>query len=133
VRFDFVELPGFSHGLPRPAIPVQLEDLDVAPQRCLVDTGSVANRFASWLADAAGIDLTEARSETVAIAGLRTTARHSRVDLTVAGHRYDAPVTFCDPWPFGFGVLGQEGFLRFFRVTLCARDFWLDVEAESIP
>jgi hypothetical protein len=133
MRFGFVELPGLSHGLPRPALPVQLEDLDVAPQRCLVDTGSVTNRFGSWLADATGIDLTDSPTETVAIAGFRVTACHSRIDLTVAGHRYDAPVTFCDPWPFSFGVLGQEGFLRFFRVTLCARDFWLEVEPEAVP
>ena len=50
--------------------------------------------------------------------------------MTIAGHRYDAPVTFCDPWPFPFNVLGQEGFLRYFRVTLCAADYWLEVEPE---
>ncbi len=37
----------------------------------------------------------------------------------------------CEPWPFAFNLLGQEGFLRFFRVTICARDFWLDVEPED--
>ena len=68
--------------------------------------------------------------EPIAVAGLTTTAHHARATLTVAGFRYDAPVTFCDPWPFPFSVLGQEGFLRYFRVTLCARDGWLDVEPE---
>jgi len=44
--------------------------------------------------------------------------------------RYDAPVSFCDPWPFAFNLLGQEGFLRFFRLTLCAADCWLEIEPE---
>jgi Aspartyl protease len=130
VRFDFVELPGLPGGLPRPTVPVQIEDQEDTPQRCLVDAGSTTNRFPAWLADAAGLDLDGAPVETVVVGGLTTTARHSRIDITVAGHRYDAPVTFCEPWPFAFGLLGQEGFLRFFRVTLCAREFWLEVEPE---
>lgn len=51
--------------------------------------------------------------------------------LTTAGVRYDAPVTFCDPWPFAFNLLGQEGFLRFFRLTICAAEFWLELEPEA--
>ena len=77
------------------------------------------------------IDLTDAPMDRVAVRGLTTTARYGRATLAVAGLRYDAPVTFCDPWPFGFGLLGQEGFLRSFRVTLCAKEFWLEVEPED--
>ena len=62
---------------------------------------------------------------------MRTTARHARADLTIAGRRYNAPITFCDPWPFGFNLLGQEGFLRFFRLELCAAEYWLTVEPEA--
>jgi hypothetical protein len=61
---------------------------------------------------------------------LRTHAYHARAALTVGETQYAAPVTFCDPWPFGFGLLGQEGFLRFFRVTICAAEWWLEVEPE---
>jgi hypothetical protein len=129
VRFTFVELPG-DPSLPRPAIPVQVEDMEDSPQICLVDTGATTTRFASWVADATGIDLSGAPTSKVAVGGLTTTAWHARADLTVAGIRYDAPVTFCDPWPFGFNLLGQEGFLRFFRVTVCAAEWWLDVELE---
>jgi hypothetical protein len=131
VRYEFVELPGESPGLPRAAVPVQLEDLDDPPQLCLVDTGSTASRLGLWVADAVGIDLTGAPTDTVAVGGLTTTARHGRATLTLAGLRYDAPLTFCDPWPFAFGLLGQEGFLRYFRVTICAKEFWLDVEPED--
>jgi hypothetical protein len=130
VRFEFLELPGEGPALVRPVIPVQVEDLEEAPQLCLVDTGSIANRFGAWLAEATGIDLTGAPETTLHVGGLTTTARHGRAALTIAGVRYDAPVSFCDPWPFAFNLLGQEGFLRFFRISLCAADGWLEVEAE---
>jgi hypothetical protein len=117
--------------LVRPAIPVQLEDLAEAPQLCLVDTGATTNRFGWWLAEAVGIDLSEAPEEELVVAGVRSRATHARADLTIAGARYDAPVTFCDPWPFAFNLLGHEGFLRFFRVTICAAEAWLDVTWEE--
>ena len=131
MRFEFLELPGNGPALARPVIPVQVEDLEEAPQLCLVDTGSIANRFGAWLAEATGIDLAGAPETTLHVGGLTTTARHGRAALTIAGVRYDAPVSFCDPWPFAFNLLGQEGFLRLFRVSLCAADGWLEVEAES--
>jgi hypothetical protein len=132
VRFDFLELPGeVGRGaLVRPVVPVQVEDLEEAPQLCLVDTGSTANRFGAWLAEATGVDLGKAPETTLHVGGVTTTARHARCHLTIAGRRYDAPVTFCDPWPFAFNLLGQEGFLRFFRVTFCAAESWLEVEPE---
>jgi len=132
VRFAFAELPGERSRVPRPVLPVQLEDLEDTPQLCLVDTGATTNRFGAWLADAAGVDLAGAPEDGVVVGGVRTTARHARAALTIAGHRYDAPVTFCDPWPFPFNLLGQEGFLRYFRVTLCAADYWLEVEPEPV-
>jgi hypothetical protein len=131
MRFEFLELPGGTPTLARPVVPVQVEDLEEAPQICLVDTGATSNRFGAWLADAVGIDLAGAPQETLIVGGVVTIARHVRADLTVAGARYDAPISFCDPWPFAFNLLGQEGFLRFFRVTLCAREFWLEVEPEE--
>ncbi len=131
MRFDFLELPGEGPALVRPVVPVQVEDLEEAPQLCLVDTGSIANRFGMWLAEATGIDLEGAAQTTLHVGGLTTTAWHARADLTIAGVRYDAPVSFCDPWPFAFNLLGQEGFLRFFRVTLCAAERWLEVQPEA--
>ncbi|TMJ94820.1 MAG: hypothetical protein E6G67_08540 [Actinobacteria bacterium] len=131
MRFKFVELPNGGSTLPRPVVPVQVEDLDDAPQLCLVDIGSTTNRFGRWIADATGIDLHGAPESVVAIAGLTATATHARAQLTIAGVRYDAPVTFCDPWPFAFNLLGQEGFLRFFRVTIRASEEWLEVEPEG--
>lgn len=131
LRFDFHELPGDPSALARPVLSVRVEDLVEASQLCLIDTGSLTNRFPRWVADEVGVELGESPGESVTIAGVTTSAWHSRVDLTIAGVRYDAPVTFCDPWPFAFGILGQEGFFRFFRVTICAKEFWLDVEPEA--
>lgn len=131
MKFDFLQLPGEGSTLERPVIPVQVEDLEEAPQLCLVDTAAATNRFDAWLAEATGIDLAGLPESSLHIGGVLTTARHGRADLTIAGKRYDAPVSFCDPWPFAFNLLGQEGFLRFFRVTLCAADGWLEVEPEG--
>jgi hypothetical protein len=133
VRFEFLELPGERPGaLVRPVVPVQVEDLEDVPQLCLVDTGSTTNRFGAWLAEATGVDLRGAPETTLHIGGITTIARTARADLTIAGVRYDAPVSFCEPWPFAFNLLGQEGFLRFFRVTLCAAEGWLEVEQEPV-
>ena len=130
MRFEFVELP-MERPLVRPAIPVQIEDLAEAPQLCLVDTGATTNRFGSWLAEAVGIDVGGAPEEDLVVGGVRCRATHTRAELTIAGTRYDAPITFCDPWPFAFNLLGQEGFLRFFRVTICAAEAWLEVTWEE--
>lgn len=131
MRFDFLELPGGDATLLlRPVVPVQVEDLGDAPQLCLVDTGATHNRFGAWIAEATGIDLTDAPETDLAVGGVLTRARHARADLTIAGVRYDAPVTFCEPWPFAFNLLGQEGFLRFFRLEICAAESWLEIEPE---
>lgn len=50
---------------------------------------------------------------TVAFRGMPVDVR-----LDLADHAWVAPVSFCDPWPAPFGLLGQEGFLRFFDVEL---------------
>jgi hypothetical protein len=131
VRFEFLELPSEAENLVRPVVPVQVEDLEEAPQLCLVDTGATTNRFGAWLAKAVGIDLSGAPQSTIVVGGLTATARHARAQLTIAGVRYDAPVTFCEPWPFAFNLLGQEGFLRFFRVTICAAEAWLEIDPEK--
>lgn len=131
MRYEFIELPGEGSTLARPVVPVQVEDLEEAPQLCLVDTGATTNRFGAWLADSTGIDLGRVPEGRLVVGGVTTTTFDARVDLTIAGMRYEAPVTFCDPWPFAFSLLGQEGFLRFFRVTLCAAEAWLDVEPEN--
>jgi hypothetical protein len=131
VRFQFLELPGGNgQGIIRPVVPVQIGDLEQAPQLCLIDTGALRNRFAFWLAEAAGVDLTGAPSAEFAVAGFVTTGYEARVDLAVGKDRFDAPVSFCDPWPLAFHLLGQEGFLRGFRMSMSANEGWLELERE---
>ena len=131
MRFSFLELPGERRPLLRPVVPVQLEDLEQAPLLCLLDTGAIDNRLGADLASIAGVSLTDALDEDeIAVGGTRTRGVCVRVDLTIGDVRYEAPVWFCDPWPFGFGLLGQEGFFRFFRVTICAGGGWLECRPE---
>lgn len=131
MRFEFLELPGVNgRGIVRPVVPVQVGDLEQAPQLCLIDTGALRNRFALWLAEACGVDLTDAPSGELAVGGFVTTGYEARVDLTVGDDRFDAPVSFCDPWPLSFHLLGQEGFLRGYRLTMSANEGWLELERE---
>lgn len=132
MRFPFKEVPGRHGDYVRPVVPVVVEGIPKAPQACLVDTGSLHNRFARWVAEAAGIDLASAPEEVLQLGGVRTVARTVPVRLTLGGSAWDAPVSFCDPWPMAFHLLGQEGFLRWFKVGIRAATFTIDVEPEDL-
>jgi hypothetical protein len=54
------------------------------------------------------------------------------VVVVVEGSRWEAPVGFCDPWPYGWGFLGQQSFFRFFVVTFRAADWELKVEPAPV-
>lgn len=131
MKFLFKELPGTSRDYLRPVVPVAVEGISRAPQLCLLDTGALHNRFAGWIAEAAGVDLSEADEERVAVGGFMTTARHASVQLTLGDFTWEAPVWFCDPWPLAFQLLGQEGFFRWFEVHLRASIYEIEVIPES--
>lgn len=130
MRFAFKQLPGAIADYRRPVVPVTVEGLERAPQLCLLDTGALHNRFALWVADAAGIDLAEGETAKFGVGGVVSDARLAHIQLTVAGHTWDAPVWFCDPWPMSFHLLGQEGFFRWFDVRLRASRYALDISPE---
>ena len=72
-----------------------------------------------------------ADSCTVSVGGSRITCAYASVTLTLADgtdeHSWEAPVWFCDPWPYGFGLLGLEGFLHHFRVTISGYEEYVEV------
>ncbi len=94
---------------------------------CLVDTGSLHNRFAPWVAELAGVDLTGVDEELVAVGGITTTSRTVTCELQLDDFAWEAPVAFCDPWPFDFQIVGQLGFLRWFRIIIDAADETFEV------
>jgi len=105
MRFSFKELPGTSRDYLLPAVPVTVEGMSRAPQLCLLDTGALHNRFAAWVAEAAGIDLTGANEERIAVGGFEAVGRRAEVQLTLGDTTWEAPVWFCDPWPLAFHLL----------------------------
>lgn len=131
MKFPFKELPGNSTDYLRPAVPVTLEGMPRAPQLCLLDTGALHNRFGAWTAEAAGLDLTGADHQRIAIGGFVTAARRAPVRMTVGDATWEAPVWFCDPWPLAFHLLGQEGFFRWFKVRLRAATYEIEITPES--
>lgn len=129
----FKVLPASGTVIARPIVDVHLEGEDGPLLPCLVDTGAVHNRFGRWTAEAVGLDLEGADRSSFGLGGTVVVGATVAVDLQLGAHRWRAPVTFCDPWPFGFQILGQEGFLRYFIVTIRASAFELAVEPDSGP
>lgn len=119
----------------RPVVPVFLEGIDATPLGCLIDTGALGTRFSRELAELAGIDLAGAHISQFAVGGVLVDAAQARVGLRISGDdgvvAWDANVSFCDPWPFGFQLLGLDGFLRHFRVTISAYEEWCELVPES--
>lgn len=121
MRIAFRTLPGSSRDVPRPLIDIDVSGLEDASLACLLDTGSLHNRFALWVAREAGLDLDDVEPESIGVGGRPVIARTVVVEMSLGGHRWEAPVSFCEPWPWDFQLLGQEGFLRYFRVVIEGR------------
>lgn len=136
MRFPFRELPSPGGGdlTPRPVVDVWLEGLDLTGLSCLLDTGALRTRFSAELAEIAGIDLSDAPTERFAVGGQVVDGATVRVTLRMKAadeeHHWDAPVSFCSPWPFGFQLLGLDGFFRHFRVTISGYAEWVDCRPE---
>lgn len=97
---------------------------------CLVDTGSLGNRFDAGLAIQAGIQL-DGPEEELVIGHDAVIARTVVVGLRVGDFAWEAPVSFCQPWGRDFQLLGQEGFLRWFRLTFEVANRWMDVDPQD--
>jgi hypothetical protein len=133
LRFDFKPLPGTRGDVARPTLQVAVVGPAGSPEvLCLLDTGSIDNRFASWVAAAAGIDLAGAALERIAVGGTVTEALTVPCALQLGDVTWEAPVAFCDPWPFDFQLLGQLGFLRWFRVVIDAADETFEVIPNTV-
>ena len=129
MRFAFESLPGSPVDTPRPAITLAADGpFGRANLLALVDTGALFNRFGRWIADEIGIDLAGLPVERIGLGGFSLESVTATVRLTVGDFSWEAPVGFCDPWPFAFHIVGQEGFFRWFTVTIDAADETLTVE-----
>jgi hypothetical protein len=137
MRIPFRTLPAAGGGtlVPRPVVDIALEGLASAPVGCLVDSGALRTRMSAEFARLAGIDLSAAPTERFYVGGLETAGTMARVGLTVINgteeFSWEAPVWFCDPWPYPFGLAGLEGFLHYFTVTIRAYDELLDLVAAA--
>lgn len=127
MRVPFRALPGRDADVERPLLDVFVDGLAWTGLACLVDTGALHNRFGLWVAEAAGISVHDVEAEAFAIGGHVTLGRTVEVDLRLGEDVWRAPVSFCDPWPWDFQVLGQEGFLRYFDVCVSGAELTLDV------
>ncbi|HYP22330.1 MAG TPA: hypothetical protein VEV43_02045 [Actinomycetota bacterium] len=111
-------------------MPVVVEGHERVPHFSIVDSGSLHNRFDRWIARMWGIDLTGATDEIIGLGGFSTVARTVTTRLSIGGFAWEAPVSFCEPWPLDFQLRGQGGCFRWFEVTIRAADLSIDLEPE---
>jgi len=121
------QLPEEAGGGPRPLLDVVVADMDELRFPCLVDSGALHTLLPHWLADAAGLNLQGAERRSLAVATTATDAAFVTTLLTVGGHSWEADIGFCDPWPYSWGLLGQQSFFRYFTVTFRAADWEFEV------
>lgn len=112
---------------PRPLLDVFFSTDLSAPHLGLVDSGAVGIRFGVQHARWAGIELPVEPNGPDVIAGqVRSQTYTIRRPLWTALGRqmvyWQAHVTFCDPWPHPFALLGQRGFFDAFDVFFEGRD-----------
>jgi hypothetical protein len=110
---------------------VVLDGRDDMPLLCLIDTGSLRTRLPGWVSEALGIDLEGATEERAVVGGVATLCRHAHVSVRIGQHdEVPAGVWFCDGWHAAFGLLGQEDFLRAFRLELSSAEGWFELRPE---
>lgn len=118
ITVNFLPLPSWRDEVVyRPLVDVVIAGLEEAPQRCLVDTGAVGNRFDHGLALHAGVEL-NGEPERLGLGGHQIECWTVTLPLKFNHWEWEAPVSFCKPWTTEFNLLGQEGFLRWFRLTM---------------
>jgi hypothetical protein len=128
MKRSYAELWADPAEVARPVLDVVVEGMVEAPLRCLVDSGAVNTLMPRWVAIEAGVDLSDVWDASLGVGGTAIKARFSTVRLAVGGHAWEAQVGFCDPWPYGWGLLGQLGFFHFFVVTFRAADWELEID-----
>jgi hypothetical protein len=123
----YTELPGTVESAPRPLLDITVADVGSVLVPCLVDSGALSTLLPGWLVDVAGVDLSGADEARLAVGGTAVTARFAATRLSVTELTWEALVGFCDPWPYAWGLLGQESFFRWFTVTFRAADYEFEV------
>lgn len=117
---------GSSGSAYRPLLDVYLDVTPPIPQTCLIDTGAGGIRLSAALGRAAGIALPDDPTGPDVIAGavrsqVFSLSHRLTLQLDDGVVSWDAIVSFCDPWPHPFGLLGHSGFLDVFDVLMQAR------------
>jgi hypothetical protein len=90
---------------------------------CLLDTGAVGVRLSADFAYASDIPLPREPNAPDVIAGATRSQVYAVehplfIEVDGAPLSWTARVSFCDPWPHPFGLLGRNGFFDVFDVLV---------------
>ncbi len=129
MKFPFGTLP--LQAARRPIVSVTFPGLPGVRVPALVDSGATANRFDVAFAQQLGLDLTQARQQTLRIAGGQYFAHVLETRLRVGRWEWQAPVGFVEGWTHPHGVLGIDGFFDRFTVRFEAASSYLVVQSRS--
>jgi hypothetical protein len=127
-RIGFGQLPEDGSGLRRPMIGVAIERHPAASLPCLIDTGTSRTRLPGWMANLIGFDMYAADGIQLGLGGQIVKACPAQVTMTTVAGTLPTTVWFCRGWHSPFGLLGQEGFLDHYRLTLDVREGWFALE-----
>ena len=123
----YTELPERTRSEPRPIIDIAVADAEAVQVPCLVDSGALNSLLPMWAAEVGGVDLSGAEARPIGLGGTTITATFTTVSLATVDLAWEAPIGFCDRWPYAWGLLGHHSFFRWFTVTFRAADHEFDV------
>ena len=122
------QMPTDRSGSRRPMLGVEVRGAHDVRLPCLIDTGTLRTRLPEWTAARVGIDLDRIEGTRIGLGGHVVEACPARVVLSTPAGLLPTTVWFCRGWNPPFGLLGQEGFLEHYRLTLDVREGWFALE-----
>lgn len=116
MKFDYKQI---SEDIYRPIIPITLrsEDQEVNYE-VLVDSGADISILDNDIAEVLNLDPEDGEEEKfVGVGGEELVMHVHPVTIEVGGWEYETKAGFADLPPNGYGIVGQNHFFRFFRIT----------------
>lgn len=127
-RFAVGRLPSDPAAARRPILGVEVRGRREVHLPCLIDTGSLHVRMPEWVAVRTGIDLDAIDGVRIGLGGQVVEACPAHVAIATAAGELITTVWFCRGWHSPFGLLGQEGFLDRYRLTLDVAEGWFALQ-----
>lgn len=122
----YTQLPGGASA--RPLADITASGVAV---KGLVDSGSINTIFHAWVADLAGVDISDAPLRRISVGADQISLQLQTIELMAAGQTWEAEVGFSRDWTQNWALLGQDAFFRYFQVLFRAADLEFELVGEQ--